>query len=39
MYFFERIPYLRIACWRSCWSFWPRKNHRGCGEFILLAKS
>jgi len=37
--YFERLSCLRIACWRSCWSFWPRKDHRVCGEFILLAKS
>jgi len=30
------LPCLEIACWKSCWSFWLRKD-QGCGEYITLA--
>ena len=26
-YFLERLSCLEIACWRSCWSLWSKKDH------------
>ena len=37
-YLTMRLSCLGTACFGSCWSLRPRKNHKCGGKFVLLAK-